>query len=371
MTLCDLTNTPRKSARRLKIFALHSTKPMLGTGSGDVINEARFLTSLSQFADVYYNGTLFQPNEPDYGLNATEIIIPDSGYDLYYVRANPELFAQLPHPKIAMGYPYVESVFREADALVVTTDAWKRGLEPYDPQTNIHSSRMTEWYGNGIISPKHIINIKQTMDPSFLEEPEPAEILEARMRLGFFKAIGFFGRIQDNTFPSLFLAAYKKVITQHPDIKFAVGGTVRMPLDRSILKLPRLPHDKMPALLSSCMATATDEGNDSMFLGSGKVLDSMACGVPIIAFKSPTRVEQLGDDYPLYYESVDECEKRIREAIFDEELRIEVKKQLSIRSKIFEPQCRATEIEKDLTEVVVRYRVNQRQGNRVEPRNFA
>lgn len=355
-----MTKPDRESAGRLRIYALHSTRPMLGTGAGDLINEARFLTSLSRFADVFYNGQLFQPEAPDYGLNAEEVVVPTGGYDLYYVRANPEIFAQLPHPKIAMGYPYVEEVFRSADALVVTTAAWKKGLEPYDPETSEYSARMTEWYGDSIHPPPPIINIKQTIDPHFQQQPVEKDVLEARMRLALSKAIGFFGRIQDNTFPNMFLEAYREVNARHPEVKFAVGGTVRMPLDRTILRVPRLPHDKMPGLLRACMATATDEGNDGMFLGSGKVLDSMASGVPVIAFRAPTRVEQLGDDYPLYYENVDECRTCIEAAIFDQDLRYAAKSHLEERLKIFTPEARGEALEAELRDVVRRYREKRR-----------
>ncbi|MBS3648524.1 glycosyltransferase [Pseudaminobacter sp. 19-2017] len=337
--------------RRLKIYALHSNRPKLGSTAGDLINEGRFLTSLSQFADVYYNGQLFRPDQPDFGLTAEEIVVPTSGYDLYYVRSNPDVFAQLPHPKIAMAYPYNETVFQTADALVVTTEAWRRGLTPYS-ERNMFSEPMREWYGVEIVAPKHIINIKQTLDTHFLPEPVEHDVIEARARMTFGKAIGFFGRIDSNTFPYILLSAYKDVIRSHPEIRFVVGGTVRIPLDREIVRVPRMPHEQMPAMLTACMATATDEGNDSRFLGSGKVLDSMARSVPVIAYKSPTRVEQLGDYYPLYYEDEATCRQRILEVMFDEDVRAEARRQMAIRIEHFLPQARAQAIQKDFEELV-------------------
>jgi glycosyltransferase involved in cell wall biosynthesis len=337
---------------RLKIFALHTTRKTLPATGGDMINEARFLGALSQFADVYYNGQLFQPGVPGYGLTDSEIVVPRGGYDLYYVRNNPEIFMQLPGPKIVMAYPYVEEVFRVADAVVVTTEAWLRGLTPYSAE-NLFTRPMRHWYGSNIVQPKRVINIKQTIDPHFLSDPPRSSLIEARAKTtNGAKAIGFFGRIDSNTFPYTFLKAYMAVIKELPQVKFVVGGTVRIPLDRTIVKLARIPYEKMPAMVKACVATATDEGNDAAFLGSGKVLDAMACGVPVIAYKTPTRLEQLGEYYPLYYENEQECRQRIREVINDPDIVSEARRQLAIRKRHFLPEARAADLQATLEELV-------------------
>lgn len=351
MNWIDETLAPARSGRRMRIFALHANRAVLGTTGGDMINEARFLTSLSQFADVYYNGILFQPDLPDYGLQERPIAVPQEKYDLYYVRANPEIFRQLPHPKIAMAYPYDEEVFRTADALVVTTEPWKRGLTPY-AKTNQFSACMQHWYGESIHPPKAIINIKQTLNPHFIPEPSENELMEARLRLTMGPTLGYFGRIDSNTFPTIMLEAFKQLVEKYPAINLAVAGTVRIPLDPTILRLPRLPHEQMPALVSACAATVTDEGNDSLFLGSGKVLESMARGVPVIAYKSPARVEQLGEHYPLYYTTDHSCRQCIEQALFDKDVRAEARRHLAIRAQHFLPEARAREIQSAFEELV-------------------
>ncbi|MFT5320234.1 MAG: glycosyltransferase involved in cell wall biosynthesis [Pseudohongiellaceae bacterium] len=336
---------------RLRIYALLGTAARLDPVRGDMINEARFLTALTEFADVYYNGCRFQPDKPDYGLVATDITPPRPDYDLYYVRANPEIFLQCPHPKIAMAYPYHEEVINSADALIVTTDAWKQGLLPYSPD-NSFSIPMRRWYGDVTIPDKKIINIKQTINPDFIDEPGEDEITEARARLSLARAFGYFGRIDANTFPKIFLSAFQLLRKTETDLQFAVGGTVRIPLNRACLRLPRLPHHRMPALLTACLGTVTDEGDDAFFLGSGKVLDSMARGVPVIAYKTPPRVEQLGEDYPLYYDTEQSCLQRIREVLYDTDILSEARKQLKIRTQIFLPTTRAASFRKDLEDVL-------------------
>lgn len=352
MTDAGIDETASGTGPRTKIWALHSTRPMLGTGAGDLINEARFLASLSQFADVYYNGTLFQPGAPDYGLNAGEIVVPKEGYDLYYVNSNPDLFAQLPHPKIAMGNPHTESVFETADALLVPTESWRKGLLPYDPETSGYSARMTDWYGDAALPLKRVINVGESIDPHFRKEPNSKDVLEARMRLGLFKTIGYFGSVRENTFPQIFLEAYKATMKEVPDVKFAVSGSANMSLDRTILRLPWLPYEKMPALIDACIATVADEGQGSMFLGSAKVLDSMARGVPVIAYKSLARIEQLGDDYPLYYEDVDSCRRCIRKVILEADVQNDVTAKLLKRIGKFTCKARSERIRPQLMELI-------------------
>ena len=116
--------------------------------------------------------------------------------------------------------------------------------------------------------------------------------------------------------------------------------------------LSSLASPKMPAMVKACVATATDEGNDAAFLGSGKVLDSMACGVPVIAYKTLTRTEQLGDYYPLYYENEEECCQRIREVIHDPDIVAEARRQMDIRKRHFLPDARAAALQATLEELV-------------------
>ncbi|MCC6000958.1 MAG: hypothetical protein JJU19_08860 [Pararhodobacter sp.] len=339
------------SGRRLRIFALLSNVRLLETTRGDMIGEARFLSSLSRFADVYYNGILFQPDRPGYGLYEQDIQVPQGGYDLYYVRNNHQVFLALPHPKITMAYPYDEAVYRAADAVVVTTEAWKRGLTPY-AATNMFSDCMRHWYGAQIVQPRKVINIRQTLNEDFLPEPSPRKVMEAHIRMGMRKTLSFLGRIDSNTFPVIALGSYLRLFKSDPDIRLAIGGTVRIRLNPNVVQLPRLPHDDMPAFLQACRVTLTDEGADARFLGSGKVLDSMARGVPVLAYRTDTRLEQLGEYYPLYYDDAESCHAAMRMALYDDDVWQEARRQLLARQHFFLPATRAAELELELSQMI-------------------
>ncbi|MGH6978567.1 MAG: hypothetical protein ACRED4_04650 [Brevundimonas sp.] len=334
-------------SRRPRIFALLGNRARLQPTSGDQINEARFLAALSSFADVYYNGQLFRPELSGWGLDATVIATPAKDYDLYYVRNNTQIFAACPSPKVAMAYPFDPVVFREADALFVTTAAWKWGLEPYSP-TNRYSRPLEGWYGRMSMKLPKLINIKQVLDEHFLTPPVPRDVTEARARMTFGRIVGFFGRIESNTYPTILTAAYQDLKKLLPDLQLVVAGTLRIPLPADVMLAPRIDYEKMPQFVKACIATASDEGDDAEFLGSGKVLDSVAAGVPIIAYKTPPRVEQLGEDYPLYYRDHAGAAKRLMQAAFDRELMADVRKHLAVRSVMFSPATRALELKVEI-----------------------
>jgi glycosyltransferase involved in cell wall biosynthesis len=246
-----------------------------------------------------------------------------------------------------MAYPFDPVVFKEADALFVTTAAWKWGLEPYSP-TNPYSRPLTGWYGAMSMKLPRLINIKQVLDERFLIPPLARDVTEARARMTFGRIIGFFGRIESNTYPTILTAAYQDLKKLLPDLQLVVAGTLRIPLPADVLLAPRIDYEKMPQFVKACIATASDEGDDAEFLGSGKVLDSVAAGVPIIAYKTPPRVEQLGEDYPLYYRDHAGAARRLMEAAFDRELMADVRKHLAARSVMFAPAARSLELKVEI-----------------------
>jgi len=53
----------------------------------------------------------------------------------------------------------------------------------------------------------------------------------------------------------------------------------------------------MPGFLQSLHFSLAGEDPDNAFLGSNKILDSVACGTPVFCVRSPVREEYLGADY--------------------------------------------------------------------------
>jgi len=148
---------------RKKVWCLFMNKSYLSIVMGDSIGEYRIIKMLSKYHDVYYNGVLFDEHASIIG-HENKIAIPKSGYDLYYVRCNKEVFLALPHPKVYMAYPYDEEVFKVADGLVVTTHFWGEYLK--DPETRQKNADITQqWYPSATIFPKKVLQFKQCCDP--------------------------------------------------------------------------------------------------------------------------------------------------------------------------------------------------------------
>ncbi|WP_420861213.1 hypothetical protein [Algirhabdus cladophorae] len=332
------------TSRRPKIFCQFSDRNVLEPISGDRINEIRFYRSLSSFADVYYNDTLIdwstgQIGDPA-GLNP-----PSRNYDLYYVRANPSLLKSLPHPKVTMAYPYDPDTFGKIDGLIVTTDAWRELLLAH-PTSDKARAQLAKWYPDAVIRPDAIINVQQTLDPMFLKPPNSKRQFYWRTQMTGAKAFGFFGRISDETLPSELLDSVQTLQETSKDVgspMSVLAGSIRTRLPKNAINLGSIDYTDMPNALSTCRGTLGQYCADSEFLGSGKILDSMASGVPIVTRINPVRIEQLGD-YPGIYKSQQEAETLLRDLTNDDDFHAEMSQKVRHRAEHFVPAATGARI---------------------------
>ncbi len=296
------------NSKRPKIYCQFLDRPILEPLSGDRINEIRFYRSLSSFADVYYNDVLIDWDsgfigDPS-GLNA-----PSRDYDLYYVRANPDLFKSLPHPKVTLAYPYDPEVFAIADALVVTTSAWQGLLYEHSSSAAVRK-KLAKWYPESIVLPDTILNIQQTIDPRFQRPISPKSEFVWRAKMTGAQAFGFFGRITDETLPSELLdnlSVIRERLGTSTNPLAAFAGSIRTKLPMPALSLGQISYEDVPSALSACRGTLGQMCADSDYLGSGKLLDAMATKTPIVTRRNAVRDEQLGAEYPGSYDHKDEA----------------------------------------------------------------
>lgn len=336
---------------RAKIYALLGTSTCLPARGGDLINEARFFRTLSAFADVYYNGQLFRADAADYGLKDIPIHVPTAGYDLYYVRANKAVFEQLPHPKACLALPYDEDIYEEADALFTTTKTWADMLTKFSPDFPPRSW-LKGWYGNEIVSPKRVINIGQTADPSFRPCTGHFEAFRYRAMFGFGFIIGYFGRIAPDTFPGSYFQALPKLKDAIDHLGTIIAGNITVEIPKSVRVVGRISYSKMPYALNACDLVLYDGGDDGNWAGSGKVVDAISCGVPIVLPRKIARMEQLGEDYPMFCDSGDELARKVTRFAKDEGFRSEVKARVLELAETFRPQARALILEPEILSLI-------------------
>ncbi|MEP5152740.1 hypothetical protein [Planktotalea sp.] len=323
---------------RPRIFVQFLDKPFIEPTRGDMINELRFYKALMTFADVYYNDHLLHP-DGTFEIRPDKLYAPSRDYDLYYVRANAELFKSLPHPKVTMALPYNEEMFAIADALIVTTQAWKDLLGSNGASDPDHAF-LQKWYPKGFKTSSKIVNIRQSIDALFLKEISPQDRFEARAMTTGAGVFGFFGRVTDETIPQTLMRAIQTAKSRAKDtspLLSAFAGNIRIALPKDSLNLGTVPYEKMPALLSGCLATLGQECADSSYLGSGKILDSMAVGTPIVSRRNLVREEQLGADYPGLFDTQEEANEIIWKLCDGSDFSTELSNYLLERRNMFTP----------------------------------
>lgn len=238
-----------------------------------------------------------------------------------------------------MAVPYDPVAFAAADALVVTTQAWKDLLERRNTEPAARSL-LAHWYGQAeTIDLKPIFFMGQSLDPAF-RSPSHRRTVNYRHMFTNGQAFGYFGRLAPETMPQIAMTGIAAAAMFRPEIQFVYGGFVRKPVSvRNGLQVPMIGYHDMPSALAACAAVLGNEEQDADFLGSGKIIDAMVVGTPVLAKLNAVRVEQLGEDYPLYYRTRQEAALRVMELVEGgPAYRTKLAEQMRERLVAFEPE---------------------------------
>lgn len=295
---------------KMKIYYLLSRAAVLKPKSGDSISELNIIKALSKFADVYYNGVKFIEGHI---VGKPTIDVPSSNYDLYYIRANPVVAKRVPKERlIYFATPFDEAVFKRSLAIAAFTEAWSRDMRTdFSFTKSIYEGKDQQ----DMIRGKNIYTVNQVIDPAFYVR-DKSRIRQIRNTVGRDSfVLGVFGRIANSCYPNLLLQAIPKIKKVLPNFKVLLATSDRyvelLKRDSRYLAAEdafiakRFDYADMPSVISACDAsfyTYTDYQGD--FAGSMKVLESMACRVPVISPRYAAREIELGSDYPLFLEKV-------------------------------------------------------------------
>ncbi len=336
----------------MKIYHLLAKQTKLEPISGDRINEITFLKTLSRDHEVYYNNQRFVADQPDFGLNDLPIVAPNGDYDLYIVRNNIEVFLQLPRPKVWIACPYNEEAFKEADAVATFNRAWQERLQRFHSDPDMFDF-FSGCYPKDMVAPKQVINLGQVLDESFEPRHGSTGHFRYRARFGFGFVVGYFGRIVDETLPRDYLSILPRLEQEIPELCTVFAGSIRVPLpSRSIRAVRTIPFAEMPDATSACDVVLSNEQPAANWAGSAKPLEAMACGIPILLTARPSRVEQLGGDYPLFYEGRDDLYQKMLTLWRDRDFYEHVRRRMLRTARSFFPGARADELNRTLQELV-------------------
>lgn len=339
-----------------KIFTLLGNNTTLNTTGGDKINEIRFYTALSKHFEVYYNGQLFDPYAIDYGIKDLPIQIPEDNYDVYYVRANNRILYNCPRPKVAMGIPYSSWLYHHVDAVITTTESWKQAILNYNNST-YYRELVGDWYGNSekIIVPKKVINIRQTIDSNFMEKIDANTLMRNRISFGLKPTFGFFGSLAMQIFPNLAIKALQRMINNGYDINIIAAGKKysNTIVPNKVKYLGYLPYESIPDYIQTCTCLIANEGVETEYLGSGKVLDAIAAGIPILSYRSAVREEQLGKDYLGFYSSEEEAYFIAKFILENPFFRKKIVDQLKLRYEMFSTESQGDYLYKQFSDLII------------------
>jgi len=287
---------------RLKIYYQYSRCKTLPPKKGDFITEINCILALSKFADVYYSGSLFNPEEKRFGLREytgsiySRMVKQD--YDAYFVRSNKELFMKIGKNKKkfwnAGNYTLEKNIFKYATAVYTRTgvmrDVFTKGKKVW---ANPNGSKI-----------KNVFVFPQPYGDMFTDKKGSQKTSEIRKSLNADFVIGCFGTLRKSNFPHLLLHSLKYINKKFPNTKVFMGITKdknNSPQKIKNVICKKFSYSVMPYVLSACDVCIVNEtGVTWNYLDSLKALEPAACNVPIIMPIADSRIEIMGSDYELF-----------------------------------------------------------------------
>ncbi|GAA0247471.1 glycosyltransferase [Marinomonas primoryensis] len=302
---------------RKKVYFLLSAEAYLEPISGDRINEMNVIRAMLEYYDVYYNGVLVSKDDKVFGDKERIIHIPKEGeYDLIYIRANRDVFLKSPSPKLWFASPYYEDCFEQADGIVCMTMPWKLALETYNKEKVDY---FCNTYPEEMPPPKKCILFPQVIDDSHFVENKASERVVKKTKplieniTNFFKknklnqkVIRHFGPIRPSNYPYQVIEALNDKKIASKVRAESIGAGKKLALPKQIINVSRVPQEQVSEMLRSASAIWYNQDASGHIAGSLKVLEAMAVGVPIILPRYDARVDELGEEYPFFWDLDDE-----------------------------------------------------------------
>ena len=280
-------------------YLLGNRRKLYPMKSGDVINETNIIKAMSKYFDVYYNNQLFKPNLKDFGIKDIPIVIPKKGvYDLHYVRNNPNVFHQLPSPKVWFASPYISTCYKIADMVSTLTDTWTKNLKNYK-----QSSYWGALYKGNIVSPRKIITVNQVIGNQYSPKQGHTKTNYYRKLFGNGFIIGHFGRVSNSCYPHSLIEILPELKKRYPSINVVFSGNIQVTIKSQHIKVHSyIKYDDMPYAISACdLILFNHRTTSGHYAGSVKGLEAMMCKVPVLSPMFDARIVEFGEDYPLFY----------------------------------------------------------------------
>lgn len=286
----------------MKIFCQCLGKKTIEPNRGDFITEFQLMNGLRQFADVYYSGRKFDEHFLESSNNYKKTLLErarEQKYDAYYVRNNPKFFNSITKSmgkKIYFFSPYDKKAFQGADAIASLTqsftDRLRNGIDTHGYPKNFKCDK--------------VYTLHQVVSERFrpLQDHPKTKIFRENFGGGFI--IGHFGALRRSCFPYSFSKILPEIKKEHPEVSvvFSTKKSQNCPdLINKNIKECGFSYKDMPYAISACdLILYNFRGTDGHFVGSMKILEAIACGVPVLSPRFDAREEELGKNYELFHD---------------------------------------------------------------------
>lgn len=301
------------SKLKRKVYVLLGKESFLEPISGDRINEIGVINALMENYEVYYNGIKATKGDETFGVKGGEIHTPKpEQYDLIYIRGNKHVFLASPSPKLWVASPYDEECFQQADGIVCITKSWRDALASYQPEKRKY---LGDIYPSDMKAPKVCLHFPQVIDDKLLQNV-PVSQDNSEEGLSWLdsikslvrgnrkkpKVLRHFGPVRPTNYPYQLAHILEKKEYKLKIAAECFGAGKKMSLPNTIKNVPKVPKNEVKSKLVSSDAIWYNQNSDGNIAGSLKVLEAMAAGVPVLLPKYDARVEELGAEYPFFWE---------------------------------------------------------------------
>ncbi|PSJ48023.1 hypothetical protein C7H85_04280 [Zobellella endophytica] len=318
-----------------KIYYLYADKWWISySWSGASINAINEMAVLSKDNDVYYNdiyvNDLFQNgifNEKQYleryskeaklkkhleSVHLPKVFVPSRDYDATFYRSGSnercvDFFQkELFQPKI-FSHNFVKPIW-ENSIIGFQTEASQEfaingSLSDYDDDGTLGYAECESTPKRSFL--RYQVSANKASEPRLIFNTDKRSRLKRELNSDFI--IGVIGTIYDGTYPDLLFETVEKLRENHPYLNakvviYSINILIELPKKDWIVVSKYEKGNQEDSLLQLDVIVNTWKSSAQIYSGSNKNIDAINHGIPLIAARTPSYVEQLGEGYPLFYD---------------------------------------------------------------------
>ena len=188
-----------------------------------------------------------------------------------------------------------------------------------------------------------------------MEKINANTLMKNRISFGLKPTFGFFGSLAMQIFPNLAIKALQRIINDGYEVNIIAAGKKysNTVVPNKVNYLGYLPYESIPGYIQTCTCLIANEGIETEYLGSGKVLDAIAAGIPILSYRSAVREEQLGKDYLGFYSSEEEAYFIAKFILENSSFRGKIVDQLKLRYEMFSTENQGDYLYKQFSDLII------------------